>query len=121
MDIRPAIHFWLNKPDTFDDGEDLNEARMKEQSYRGEGFQVDGVRRGNTGWMNLTWGDSFNPLDVWLDIDKIIANLSQELNWQLAAYILHCEEHGHWWEDWPEVPEGLSDAIGVILYGILKS
>lgn len=116
MDIRPLIHFWLNKPNTWDDGECHKQCRMGVKTFGQVRAMVEMVGVDpSSRFTTVTWGDPNSLLDLWIDIDKCIANCDSHETLMLEAYIRDCllisEDD---WELWPEGDVYLQDIFDAL-------
>jgi hypothetical protein len=110
MDLRPVLYMWLNKPEARDEG-DHHKASMKKSATTSTYLDGDGVR---------TWGDPFTMFDKWLDVDMALSRLDNGDVEKLSNYLWESYGlEGRLWEDWPEIPEDLGDALNLILSDIL--
>ncbi len=113
MDLRPLIHLWLNKPETYG-GCGYSAAVMRHSV-----FHADSASVGN-GRTRRVWGDNYSMLDMWLDIDKAISRLSDFQKEGLEIYTkAMLRLHGWNWEMWKMPFPSLLRPLAVIAYYIL--
>lgn len=107
MDIRPLIHFWINKPDTWDDGSTQQQTNAKISSYGQVALLEEFFDGSSNSRVRPTWGDPFSMIELWMDLDKFIENLTSKENLLFASY-LHIVLMEDNWEEWPEPPKELT-------------
>lgn len=110
MDIRPLIHFWINKPDSYDDGEDHQTARMGIRTYSQVRGLEDMYGRCVSPTTLITWGNPNKMVDLWMDLDTMVGDMESEDFLELRFYLLAVNGEDDW-DLWPTPPRNLRQAF----------
>lgn len=103
VDLRPLLHFWLNKPDSFDDGSHDQTARQRNGVYNPE----------SNDWTTRKWGNSFSAIDLWIEVDSLM----QSVSW-ISVFEYLFKQDSQDWNKWSEILPNSN--LGVMLYAIIE-